>query len=154
MYGDDLQVIDYNGSSTSVAIPDVWDGHNVTSIGDRAFLSCISLQEITIPASVISIDYRAFYNCTQLVAVTFVDGSSLQTIYDNAFNGCGSLQTVYYGGSQTQWSGVIVDDSGNYYLAEATTYYYSAYKPDGIELPVGRYWRWVDGKPTVWKEGD
>lgn len=43
--------------------------------------------------------------------------------------------------------------SNNYYLGLASWYYYSETEPElndtGTEYK-GNYWRYVDGKPTVW----
>lgn len=46
---------------TSYIIPD-----GVTSIGDFAFMYCISLKSITIPENVTSIGDSAFYHCDNL----------------------------------------------------------------------------------------
>ena len=50
----------------------------MTSIGDSAFAYCSSLTEVTIPKSVTSIEFFAFYDC-------------------------GALTTVHYGGTQEDW---------------------------------------------------
>ena len=49
---------------TDLTIPD-----GVTSIGDRAFRSCSSLESVTIPDSVTSIGEYAFYKCSSLAEV-------------------------------------------------------------------------------------
>ena len=59
---------------------------SVTSIGSYAFSWCDSLTSVTIPDSVESIDYKAFYECT-------------------------SFTTVYYGGTEEQWEEMMRDNA-------------------------------------------
>ena len=122
----------------SITIPD-----SVTSIGDAAFSGCSSLTSVTIPDSVTSIGYEAFYGCSSLTSVTIPD--SVTSIGNSAFWGCSSLKKVYYGGTESDWSGVAVGNS-NEPLSSAIRYYYSENKPMGS----GLYWRYVDGVPTPW----
>ena len=103
-------------SLTSVTIPD-----SVTTIGELAFASCSNLQEFkskfasedgrcliidgtlnafapaglteyTIPDSVTTIGYGAFYSCENLTSVTI--GDSVTTIGDVTFYNCTSLTSV------------------------------------------------------------
>ena len=67
--------------------------NGVTSIGYGAFEEC-SLQSIEIPASVTTIGYSAFGECDSLESVTFIGGSKLTSIGDNAFQGCGNLGSI------------------------------------------------------------
>ena len=104
-------------SLTSITIPD-----SVTEIGACVFSSCSSLREFngkyasedgrcliidgtlnsfapaglteyTIPDSVTTIGYRAFYYCSSLTSVTIPD--SVTTIGSSAFCWCESLTSVY-----------------------------------------------------------
>ena len=74
-------------SLQSVTIP-----NSVTSIGDEAFSSCVSLQSVTIPNSVTKIGDEAFYLCESLQSITIPN--SITSIGDNAFSDCESLQSV------------------------------------------------------------
>lgn len=76
-------------------------GNGVTSIDDGAFNST-SLTSITIPDSVTSIGYEAFSYCVELTSITIPD--SVISITDDAFYECNSIQTIYYGGTETQWN--------------------------------------------------
>ena len=65
--------------------------YGVTSIGDEAFALC-SLTSITIPNSVTSIGYDAFYDCGGLTSVSIPN--SVTSIGNDAFCGCGGLTSV------------------------------------------------------------
>lgn len=72
---------------TSYIIPD-----GVTSIGDFAFMYCISLKSITIPDSVTSIEEDAFSQCKSLQSITIPN--SVTSIRNGAFMYCESLQSI------------------------------------------------------------
>ena len=65
---------------------------SVTSIGERAFASCLSLTNVTIGNGVTSIGNWAFAYCSSLTSVTLLD--SVTSIGDDAFYGCSSLISV------------------------------------------------------------
>lgn len=65
---------------------------SVTSFGEYCFSGCTSLKQIGIPSSLIYIGYFAFNNCQSLVYVEFP--SSVGYIGKNVFNGCTSLKKV------------------------------------------------------------
>ena len=71
---------------------------------------------------------------------------SLKTVKADAFDGCNALQTVYYGGTVTNWSKLSVATSGNAKLRNATRYYYTEEQP----ATTGNYWHFVDNTPTLW----
>ena len=64
----------------------------VTSIGDDAFQSCVSLKSITIPESVTSIGSDAFAYCSSLTGVTIPE--SITSLGDFAFWNCSSLTNI------------------------------------------------------------
>jgi len=70
-----------------VTIPD-----SITSMGDSAFASCLSLTKVTIGNGVTSIGKLAFSDCTRLTSVSI--GNSVASIGDWAFYRCASLATV------------------------------------------------------------
>ena len=71
----------------SYTIPD-----SVTSIGWGAFFGCRSLTSITIPDSVTSLGSHAFFGCTRLTRITI--GDSVTRIGDYAFGKCTSLTSI------------------------------------------------------------
>lgn len=68
------------------------DMPGVTSIGEYAFQSCASLEELTLPDGLTSIPQYAFSYCRRLQRVTF--GSQLTQIGQSAFSDCNSLEAV------------------------------------------------------------
>jgi len=80
-------LLEYIGHSSHVVIPE-----GVTSIGEKAFAYCESLESITIPDSVASIGDGAFYYCSSLETITF--GDSVVSFGDNIFQRCDSLEKI------------------------------------------------------------
>jgi len=74
-------------AETEYIIPD-----SVTSIGNRAFYRCYSLESIIIPDGVTSIGDGAFSGCSSLVSINIPD--SVTSIGDWAFSVCSSLTSI------------------------------------------------------------
>ena len=66
--------------------------NGVKSIGRNAFINCIGLVSIEIPASVVTICEYAFSGCTNLTEVKLNEG--LENIYFSAFANCSSLKAI------------------------------------------------------------
>ncbi len=91
--GDEVAITDYDTeASGELTIPAIIEGKPVTSISERAFMSCISLTSITIPSSVTSIGFNAFLDCTSLTGITIPDG--VTRIRAGAFSGCKGLTSI------------------------------------------------------------
>lgn len=78
----------FNSYSGNVTIPATFNYNNktytVTSIADEAFSECDNVGNVTIPATVKSIGYGAFYKCKGK-SITFAAGSQLKSIDSYAF---------------------------------------------------------------------
>jgi uncharacterized repeat protein (TIGR02543 family) len=83
---NEIEITDFIGSDTEVAIPEIIDGKPVTSIRSEAFYNSIRLTSILIPDSVLSIGNHAFSNCIRLTHI--VIGSSVNFIGSEAFSDC------------------------------------------------------------------
>ncbi len=88
---DTYAVVDYTGDETDVSIPKEHEGKAVTVIAGEAFRDT-KVVKVTVPASVKSIKYNAFYNCEELTEVVLSEG--LVTIEKAAFYNCGKLKTI------------------------------------------------------------
>ena len=118
--------------------------NGITGIGDYAFINCSSLTEIDIPDGVTSIGGLTFSWCSSLTEITIPE--SVTSIGNSAFSACRNLTDVYYGGTEDQWEQISIESS-NTKLTNAARYYYSETQP--VSEP-GKYWHYVDGKPTLW----
>ena len=76
-----------NTAVTSITIP-----NSVTSIGYMAFYRCTALTSVSIPSSVTSIGLYAFYGCSGLSSITIPN--SVTSIGGLAFYGCTALSSI------------------------------------------------------------
>ena len=88
-FGDDK----YSGS---INIPSSFTNngvsYSVTALGLNAFYSCSTLENITIPNSVINIDPQCFMGCSSLLTITIPE--SVTSIGATCFSGCRSLSSI------------------------------------------------------------
>ena len=86
------EITGYTGEDKEIVIPDKAEDAPVTSIGANAFTSNKTVEQITIPVSVVSISDHAFSECTALKAVTLPAG--LLSMGDLVFQGDVALESV------------------------------------------------------------
>ncbi len=79
-------------ASGALNIPDTIEGVPVRLIGSKAFLQCVHLTSLTIPAGVTSIGNYTFYGCSRLTTITIPE--SVTSIGLTAFRYCSSLTSV------------------------------------------------------------
>ena len=90
------------------------------------------LNEYAIPSGVKYIDDYAFHLCSQLNTISIP--TSVTIIRYNAFLGC-PLKDVYYGGSQSQWRAITVDD-GNWTLTRNANLHVNSSEAGSDELKI------------------
>lgn len=90
---DSVVISKYNGTETEVSVPGTLGGKTVSSIGESAFGQNGTIEKVTLPASVTSIQYMSFYGCTNLKNVE-LSGNNLKTIEDKAFLASGLTEFV------------------------------------------------------------
>lgn len=86
-------------------------GNAVTSIGELAFKDCKNLESVSIGGSVKSIGPFAFYRCVGLK--TAVIGNSVMSIGNSAFYQCSDLTSVTIGNSVTKIDKYTFEDCDN-----------------------------------------
>ena len=88
----DIKYIPSNFFDCNKQIKEFTIPNSVTSIGNRAFASCIGLTSITIPNSVTSMGIGVFSYCAGL---TYIEIPNSVTVIENsAFRGCSGLKSV------------------------------------------------------------
>ena len=94
LYNNDATTLIYCPiTKKTVTIP-----NSVTSIDYSAFYGCSGLTSVTIPNSVTTIVQSAFSNCRGLTSVTI--GNSVTSIGKYAFSGCSKLTSIYCQGTK------------------------------------------------------
>ncbi|MBQ8402877.1 MAG: leucine-rich repeat domain-containing protein [Clostridia bacterium] len=89
-------VTNYTGTAKTVVIPSTYnDGVNgeaaVTSIGDSAFMR-LNIIDVTMPESITSIGYRAFFQCMNLESIEIP--KNVTSIGDDAFVWCKKITSI------------------------------------------------------------
>lgn len=88
-----VTITGYNGSPTSLYIPDEIDGNAVVKINAKAFKDSKGLRQVSFPNSILEIDQYAFSGCTSLQSVILP--AKLTAIQNDAFGGCTALKSVW-----------------------------------------------------------
>ena len=78
----------YSGNAAILTLPAYLDGLPVTAIGERAFAHA-SFVALTLPDGIVSIDWFAFYECLSLTDITIP--ASVTSIGYAVFDGCPAL---------------------------------------------------------------
>lgn len=91
---DSVTYVGEGAFSYSEALATVRFPNGITEIKYNCFGNCKALAEFSIPDSVTKISTMAFYQ-SGLVSITIPD--SVGSIYDDAFKGCSSLETLVVG---------------------------------------------------------
>lgn len=78
----------------------------IKGIANYTFMFCTSLKKITISGDIEYIGNYAFYDCK--VLNNLLIPNTIDYIGDYTFQGCSSLKTVYYNGTQEQYSNIRI----------------------------------------------
>lgn len=102
---------------TSISFENEGAGNGLQTIGERAFEGT-ALISLSLPATVVSIGERAFYDCNSLQSV-YIEGDSLISIGNDAFyrspsaRGTSSLKTIVITGTSDNFSGANLEIGEN-----------------------------------------
>lgn len=139
-----ITITGYNGSLSTLEIPDVINGNIVTAIGDNAFEDS-NIKSITLPETLKKIGSRAFFNCQSLHVVNISE--SITNIGSYAFASCPGLGDTFVPESAVEIGENVFKDSGNLYVkavpgskameyALANDMNYTPTKSDGNQMNV------------------
>ena len=87
-----VRIEEYKGMESTVQVPSVLAGCNVSEIGKQAFLDCEMLQRVELPEGLTVIGDGAFGECHSLIRIELPE--KLTTVGDKAFYMCESLDGV------------------------------------------------------------
>ena len=92
---DDIQTISFCGFQFNTSLETVTLPKNLTSIEGQAFLHCSKLKSITIPEKVTEIKSNTFKDCIHLESITLPAGL---TSFDDELTNCPPDCVIYYNG--------------------------------------------------------
>ncbi len=140
---------------TEVILPE-----SLNYIRPNAFNQCSSLKSITVPGGVKTLEGAVFSGCTGLTEAVLSEGvreigfidfyncSSLKSICipasctkigERAFDGCVQLKDIYYGGSESEWKAISVNEEGNDALKKAVVHFnWKQKQTDNRENYIGK----------------
>ena len=111
-YGCSCEIVWDNPSITEIG-KDAFQGYEgealtvpetVSVIGNRAFGTCVNLNEFVLSDGVKEIGNGAFYACKNLKNVTI--GENVTSIGGYVFSGCNALKSVTFNGTKEQWNAI------------------------------------------------
>ncbi|MBC3887860.1 leucine-rich repeat protein [Acetobacterium paludosum] len=91
---NDGMITGYSGPGGIISVPAMVNHTAVTRVGNEVFKNQTAITEITLPATVTSIETAAFSGCTGLTAVIFTAPTVLKSIGEEAFSGCTALAGI------------------------------------------------------------
>lgn len=94
VYGDHVELLDYQGQEADVNVPETLMGKPVTIIGEHCF-STTDVTSVYLSANITELKGGAFSACSELEYVT--GDAELESIPDSTFMNCRNLKTVKVG---------------------------------------------------------
>jgi len=101
-------------------------------LGNEAFLGCVGLKEIIIPASVAAVNHKCFYGCTGITKVTIENG--VKNIEGDTFIGCTSLTELNVPDSVTSFDLCAIINTGiKHFVFPKNIRYTKFYTPKHVD---------------------
>lgn len=119
-----ITITHYEGNETTLEVPSLINGYQVTKIGDRAFEGRTTLTNITLSEGLTHIGKYAFSECTGLTNITLPE--SLTSIGTSSFYSCISLTSITIPKGVT-----IIEDFAFFYCISLKIYAKAPSKPSG-----------------------
>ena len=158
---------DWEFFEVNLFIPPKHKGKPVVAIGEGAF-SGKKIINVSIPATVKTIEDGAFSWCEKLVTVTVAEDGvleyigkeaffscmglkriqlphSIKTICEDAFDNCFSISALWYTGTRAQWAEVDCASGNDHLTAKAVKFNYTQY----VDNPVIFYYYFINDEQEV-----
>lgn len=121
------EITKYNGSSSSVSVPNTINGYSVEKIGEGAFSNNEELESVIIEDGIEAVDERGLAYCSNLNSVTIP--KSIKRFGEDCFIDCDKLKKVYIS-DLSAWCKIVFKEkpwvyeyaSGNPLINEASLY--------------------------------
>ncbi len=142
MFGDSIS---FNSTIEHIQFP-----NSLIKILENSFELCTKLKEIVISDNVEYLGAFAFVGCISLETVVL---PAINTIYDNVFYMCNKVEIYVKATEIPSWDDTLGTGWGNRWdlIADGTyapTYLYSENSP----AKDGNFWHYVDEKITIWPQ--
>ena len=85
--------------------------YSVQTIGKYAFYNCAALTSLDIPEGVETLPESSLNNCTKLIGLNIP--KSVKTVEANALANCTAVSRINYAGSDSDWKGISISQTGN-----------------------------------------
>ena len=98
------------------------------NVGVFDFSTIFNLRTAILADSVTRIEQGAFAGCHNMTEITIP--ASVTEIGKNAFDYCGALRDIYYGGAEEQWNAIAAEDGNDALYADSVTVHYNSPIPE------------------------
>lgn len=101
LYNGRISIKKYTGNESQVIIPARIQGYPVAGILEYAFQSKTSIQSITIPKDVVSVESKIFQGCTSLAEIVITPENSNFVIHEGALHTADKTRLISYPSART-----------------------------------------------------
>lgn len=106
-----IEIIGNSAFRSCTSLTSIKISGDVETINKFTFAYCSNLQYIIISGDVQEISYMVFASCTDLKSITLPN--TITSIDETAFYNLKSLETIYFGGSEDDWTSLnaVIDET-------------------------------------------
>lgn len=138
---DGATIVGYEGEPTQIVIPEILRGKSVIAIGKEAFYQCNSLEKVTLPASIRTLEISSFGECEQLTEINLPEG--LERVEQGALAQT-RIEKIHLPASCTYIDNMISTDYlKEFIVAKENETYYAV---DGVLMSNDQIWIYPPAK--------
>ena len=131
-------------SNTNITSIEFENNSQCLTIGKSAFCR-LNIEIISIPKSVTLIEDDAFFGCKKLNCI-ILNSKNIQ-FNQGSFSYCDIFDSIFFSGTESEFSNIVIDSSYNDLVNNATKYFYSQERP----VEAGNYWHYDIDNKTILK---